>query len=612
MGLKFIVLFLICGISAAMAIYFRKRFEETIAMSFMVISLALYFGGLLNFLEGFFLVIVGLLVILWIVSLIGMMKDFNTFKQYFITPGFIIFLCFFLMLMILQENLLLINWDEFSHWALTAKSTYYTNQLGSMKGSQVMFKDYPPGSVLFEYFWVKFTGFKESVLVTAYSTLLLSMLIIGTKTINWNKWQRTLVYIILILPIPLIFYTNAYASILIDPLLGVTFSYGLISLLIEERMSLFSSLRTAITLSFLLLIKSTAILGVIFVLIYAFLDLRLKDINSLHKHYHRKTYLVIVILPLMTQISWKIHLYLNHITATFPINALSGKAPHYYKSIIISFIEALFNKPLTEQFVDMSQWTYMALFIFLSVISLRFIHSAFEIKRYRLMISVLSVYGFFYFLSLLIMYLFIFDEYQGKVLAAYVRYSNVFNLSVFLVLVIVLFNYVYKDESKSIRSKQWIVGIMCLVMVLSPIGEAFNSFLPRELVANRKAVEENITLVKTYTQREDKICLILQNSSGYDYFMIKYLLFPRYADSVGSFSLGIPYNTDDYYTKALTVQEWKNGLLSQDFRYVYLYKSDEQFFKKYGSLFKDIEAVKGKKLFRVLEPSQPYLLEAVD
>lgn len=616
MGVILTVLFLACGASAAMATFYKRRFEETIAVSFMGISLMLYFGGLFNLLEGFFWMSVSFLIILWLICFIGMFKYSKNFFNYFITPGFIIFMCFFLLLIILQDNLLLLNWDEFSHWALTAKSTYYLNQLSSLPNTQVMFKDYPPGSALFEYFWVKFTGFKESSLVMAYSTLLLSMLIIGTKKISWKNWKRGIIYIVLILPIPLIFYANAYASILIDPLLGITFSYGLISLFIEERIDLFISFRTAITLSFLILLKSTGILGAVFILIFAYLDRQLNN-----KSYKKSAYLILFVFPIITQVSWKVHLYLNKVTATFytddafinkVISCLLGRGPEYYKFVMISFIKAIFNKPLTDNVVEISLWTYIALFIFLSVMIMGLIHSTSEMKRYKLMISILFTYGIIYFLSVVIMYLFIFDEFQGKVLAAYVRYSNVYNLSILVILMLTAFNYANKDDVVFLKNRTKIIAFMCGIMVLSQLGNAFDSFIPQELVANRKLVTENIAVVEAHTQKEDRICLILQNTSGYDYFMIKYLLFPRYADSVGSFSLGIPYGTDDYYTKLLSVEEWKEGLLSQGFTYVYLYKSDDQFYKRFGSLFKDLDDVRDNKLFRVLDSSQTYLLEAVD
>lgn len=482
-----------------------------------------------------------------------------------------------------------------------------------------MFKDYPPGTALFQYFWLKLTGFKESSMITAYSIMILSMLMIGAHQITWKNWSRIIVYILLILPIPMIFYSNAYSAILIDPILGVTYAYGLASLFLAKRLDLFVSIRTGFALSFLIILKSTGLLSVVFILLYIII----KTLNNKNKKTNKNKlpYFILFSLPLIVQITWKIHLHVNKIAKTFKMEGISigkvistftGNGPAYHKNVIISFIEAILNKPLTTNIISMTSWSYLILFILLSVIIIRFAPTIVEKKKFLLMLTSVYIYGFVYLISLLLMYLFVFNEKQGMMLVSFVRYMNVYNLSVLLLLMFVAFYYANGNQNKYDNRMGFVVVFMCVSLFFSQLGDALSTFIPRDEVANRKIISSNIQHVIKHTTVNDKICLILQNTSGKDYFIIKYSLFPRYSDSVSSFSIGMKYGPNDYYTTPITPDEWKNGLISRGFTHVYLYKVDDYFFEQYGVLFKDLEKIKKSKLFRVLPPENTFLLEVVE
>lgn len=614
-----ILFILICAGSSMMAGICNKRFEETMAFFLMSIVILLYMGGILNCLQLFWWIAVGICIILWMITLIHIVKNRQKFIRNFFTPAFILFAFIYFLFFIVQKNLLLLNWDEFSHWGFTAKSTFYFNRLGSLPGSQVMFKDYPPGAALFEYFWTKLTGFREGSLITSYSTLLVSMLIIGMRGINWKNLSRLFIYALLILPIPIIFYANAYSSVLIDPMLGVSFAYGMASLFFEEKFDLFVSVRTGFVCAFLLLLKSTGILSVFFILIFAVIDCLMKKKEQ--KSCLGLPMFLLFFIPIMVQISWKIHLKINNITSTFKISEVSpdkilasftGNGPEYHKNVLIAFVEEILNKPVTTNFIPMTLWTYIALFILLSGIIIRFTPSSYERKRFFIMMLVMAVYGAIYLASLLAMYLFVFNEGQARMLVSFVRYTNVYHLSLLLFLMLTAFHYT-KGNLNNYDLKLGIVScFMCGVIAFAQVGNAFTAMVPAKEVANRKTILQNIEMVKKHTTVNDKLCLILQNTSGKDYFIIKYSLFPRYSDSYGSFSIGEKYSANDYYTMPMTPKEWRNGLLLRGFTHVYLYKADEKFFQQYGSLFYDVENAKESQLFRINPSAEAFLLEAVD
>lgn len=109
------IFILISSGSSIMASLGNKKFEETIASSIIGIILILYIGGILNYLELFMWFAVAICIFFWVISLFGMIKNYRVFIRNFFTPAFVAFIIIYFLLLIIQKNLLLLNWDEFSH-----------------------------------------------------------------------------------------------------------------------------------------------------------------------------------------------------------------------------------------------------------------------------------------------------------------------------------------------------------------------------------------------------------------------------------------------------------------------------------------------------------------
>ena len=210
--------------------FFRRDFADTLPLSAMGLILVLYLAGFLGALKAGVFLILGLALLLYAISVPRLLKEKSAkqfLKNHFGAEG-VYFIIIYVILVALNVGRLAWHHDELSHWMTCVKAmTDIDDFAANYALSDADFASYPPAMALFQYFFQKlheiFDGaalFSEWRPYAAFQLFCCALFFPAVKRLKYNKlWKPVLLAALLL--IPLVFYPDFFAAVLIDPVLGV-------------------------------------------------------------------------------------------------------------------------------------------------------------------------------------------------------------------------------------------------------------------------------------------------------------------------------------------------------------------------------------------------------
>lgn len=118
-------------------------------------------------------------------------------------------------------------WDDFSHWGVIAKELFYHGLLTHLyTETAVIFTDYPPGSALFYFYVMQFTGYSEGALFFAHGLMLLA-LTLAVVPVEKGAYAGKLLGVALVW-LSFCLNADAYRSLFVDGILGGLFGAALV------------------------------------------------------------------------------------------------------------------------------------------------------------------------------------------------------------------------------------------------------------------------------------------------------------------------------------------------------------------------------------------------
>lgn len=258
------------------AFLFKKRIEQTIPISVIAIVLVVYIFGLFDNLK-LGAIITGVMAIMQLAIILCILckeKDYrkviNKIKN-IITPGLIIYIALTVLFVILNKGRTFENYDEFNHWGKMVKNMFMYNSYGTNIESTIKFNEYPPFTAIFQYIFLSINNqYYEDIVITAQCILYLSIIIPITKNLRWDKKiiKNIISFVLVIICMPVIFYSNFYLEILVDGIMGVMFGVCIFYLYEKEENLTFKYVKTFTMLTMLFLTKTTGIaLGIVAILL---------------------------------------------------------------------------------------------------------------------------------------------------------------------------------------------------------------------------------------------------------------------------------------------------------------------------------------------------------
>lgn len=584
----FLVYIIVFFLSLFLTIKKDNNITENLFSSIIFIILIMFFGGLFNLLKLSFY----LLLLISIITFFYNLYNFKTVikrKNKILTLELLIYTLLFILLAFGTHGRLLSNWDEFSHWGLSIKNMFHFDQFYSSNEMTTLFKDYPPGVAIFQYFIMKLNGsFDESLLYFANSVLIVTILIQFYKVFkNTTKLNKVIVTILLLF-VPTIFYRDIYINLQVDALVGLLF----FNILGQYFFSLKIDIYKLVPSFFILVMtKDIGLLFALFALLVILQDQLFFEKKSLRSNLSK--YITIFATIIISFSLWKIYLHFNNINPTWSnpfdfrntIKSLLLVGNNYQVIVVKNFLFNIFSGSLSELGHITIFFVYM--FITFWVLALKkHIKNNKAKKRLTTLSLVLLINSIMYLLILLVLYMNKFSEYEALNLASFDRYINTYLLATILFYLFYTLKILLNNK-KSIDLKLFaIVLVLFFLFRIEPMLSVTGYFdiSKNETIEKRSVYNFYETQLNELISSDEKIYIISQNTTGLDYHIINFLSTP-YKISPGGWSIGDPYYEGDIWTKNISLDDWSNMLINYD--YLYIHKTDEEFQLRYGELFID-------------------------
>lgn len=620
--MSYIIIFLIVvSIAAFLAKVFNKKIDITIPISVMLIVLIIYPFGFFNRLDiGVYVVefvaTVSLIYLIYrfIKSIINK-KVLDFFRNLF-TPALVVYILFYIYFIYINRNRLFSSWDEFSHWGTIVKNMFYFNSYGTNPETIVAFRGYPPFTAIFEYFAQKIVNsYSEGRIIIAMNLLYISMVLPIFRNIEWKKdLSKLLIYVPIIFILPLCMYSSFYTTIYVDAMLGIFMAYILyIYFTMEEGMVKYISI--CLALISLPLIKAAGAGLAIFVLIIILIDIiyQYKKFKDDKKIFHKKLlFLVIYIICFVIgKYSWDIHLLFTNTTEAWDTDNLSianivslvtGNGAEYQYTVIKNFIKQFFLEPISINIGELTNFTILLIFILYSAYTAYLVRKKqgdIVYRRYMLANIILIICYAIYMISLLVLYLFTYSEYEAVNLASYSRYSYIFLVGMYAYNTLIIlenFSGIKKDKTN------FVILIVVLFSVL-PINTIIDlSVRSKASLQNSITIRNEYSKIQKYKsilEENDIVYYISCGSKGYDYHISRYELVPNELVATDGWSLGTQRYEGDIWTKNISVEDLKTNFINSNITYVYIFEADSVFKEMYSELFKSEENIKNETMYKV-------------
>lgn len=366
----------------------------------------MFFAGILNILE---LASIGIFLTGMVWAFVSVREKKNPCE--FITVGIAIFIIAAIFILFLLYGTKVLRYDNFSHWAVVARTIVKENRFPNFQDSIIMFQSYPLGSAAYIYYICKITGIHSEWMMLYAQAIVILGALIPLFAFTKNKLTNNILVTITII---FILCSNIrLTDLCVDTLLTVVGAGGvLFCAYYNHKISKMYKYIIPI-LIFLVSIKNSGIFFVFAILAYMLV---------LCKWNGKKWKIILGLLsvPLSTILLWSQHVKLVFTSGMSAKHSMSvenltsifqGKTQEDIVNIVKAYCEKIFsvNNPVIYIFM-----IFVILFVFYKLAKKQSI-----IKR-SILFMVLAYVG--YQISLLGMYVFSMPTDEALNMASYERY----------------------------------------------------------------------------------------------------------------------------------------------------------------------------------------------
>jgi hypothetical protein len=561
------------------------------------IALSLFFCGLLGVLKNGTLMICATGIALFAVQLWGRIRD----RQVPVPTLSSLICCvpFIALFVSISPNFKFTLWDEFSFWASSTKIIYTTNALFE-KDSPIFFKNYPPLQQLFHYYFLRFLGWSEKIVLYAQIFWILTGLLCVAGSLVSRSRFASLTFI---LSCSFLFYFGySYASIYSDALLGVTFAACLsIALSVQRPLRYVQLVTFIISACALVLIKEIAVvfvaISVTVLIITLLMGSQHADIRDQSPKNSFGTFrdvslallaTIVVIVGALKSWSW----YVTSIDAArkIALPSLTDLLAPAWQSRIHQTLNEFTQRIFKSGYLQINEWfgqlrpSIFLILILLAAISFCYAIFADRTKRKLNLfnVSVIFAGALGYTVVLFVTYLIIFTEYEGVRLASFERYLSTYLLA-WLLVVFGLWMGRISSCQRTAPALLLAAAITASILILAPKQfykemYAIRSDGPDQDL--RVKIEDFAAGAKRHMNPKDKIYFIAQNSNGLERVMFYYAMLPYTSSMEWCWSVGKKYSPSDVWTCDTQLSE-----LIKNFSHLALYRGDNQFWSHSRTLF---------------------------
>lgn len=614
--LSILLFILIISAFAVFACFrFDKAFEEVLPISCMGIILILFMFGMINILQVGAFVICAAAFFIYVYTFYYIYKNGKTelLKQRIynlITPSSVVFIILAGLISYWNKDRLAMSTDEFSHWLDTVVIMTRIDRFGTAPNSTAVFPSYPPAMSLFQYLMEKInmvcTGdFSEWKCYFSYQLLAIIIMLPFMRVADKGlvkKFVGTIVWLVAIIA-PLYFFKDAYASLYIDPFLGVMGGCGFAAVTLTKNKDIFYRIYMSVLCATLVLAKDVGLYLALFISLYYCIDYissmkldnKLKKLNGL----------VPLEAMLVAKLLWKLELTISHTELKFSapfdiegtIATIQGHGSQFYNVVYDNFRAAITYRYI---YYERLGFNYAAIMVLMTIAFILFSKRLYRVGRIGKATAISgavlpSAAVILYILSLFPLYISRFSEYEAENLASFDRYCGIVILTGLIYAVFLLRDAILD------RSRKVVMVIMAVLFVLSVRHsqyDAIKAFTERKSVEASLEYRQNVNVladkINNNTEEDASILLVGEDKDAPFHPILETIAKPRnfvYSDK----HFG---ETIDESGSGLSVEELQS-LLASTYDYVAIYSITENIGETYLGVFENPKDVNSLSLYKV-------------
>ncbi|MCP4180591.1 MAG: hypothetical protein GY756_22740 [bacterium] len=384
-----------------------------------------------------------------------------------------------------------------------------------------------------------------------------------------------------------LYYDAGFQSLYVDTFLGVYFgsSLLLVSYIRKSKKFLNILLLFPILISLPLIKKPGLYLSLILAL-YTFIIFTVIFLSQINrKNNSRLIFKLLVlafmfILPIISFLSWKNYslnqgfenkfepkIKLSMIAKAFSSQRQSNKEKKIIKAFYKNFI-SIEGLPITAAIVFL---------ITISTIAIYLKENNKERVSSILQLSLIWIGGIGYICGLLILYIFAFKYDEAIELSSFWRYSKIYLISLFLVILQLLLIHIRRNKQKQ---KVQIITLILIFILFSYITcTKFLVFSPLPVSNLRKIIQSKVIHASKNINNKDTVYVISRTIDGMGSFIAYYELMPlKTINAPGD--IGPKFTSKDKWTKEITIKQFTEYILKSN--YFLLVNTDKEFWLRYG------------------------------
>ncbi len=665
------VLFPLLGYSLLMMVLTGRKWEETVGVSLFVEGIVLYGFGLLEHLTWG----LGAVYLLAAVSLLLAVYFYNKKKlalEDLLSPGLWIYFILFVVIIIINNGDWLGYRDELRHWGIAVRDMFYYDSFAKHMNTTVILPRYLPFTALIEYVFVYMNGlFSEDILLIAYQTMLLSVLIALCRPLQKKCGRKLLVPIMIVMTgVPVIFFNQVSNSIMVDSLLAAITAYILICYYSEE-MNGFNRIRIILALVVLTLIKDMGLVFAGLATLVMFGDLLFAQIREKKLKLRELLWPVLyVIIILMVYFSWQFYLSLpvrntnqaadseaassvsleepeasntgegaadsetaeistalsaSGISVDGLFKVLTGEGEEYQYQVTRNFLIELFEGDtygfglFTVSFVEL-----LAIAAFLIISLGYFGYWQMDKNRMYGFAALIFAAGFCLCAFLQVTYWFSFSRYDALDLTSFDRYLAPWGCAVLIASLYLVYDGMQYVRHDSRKLNYLILAISAFLIISVPVegivieGKDIEGNTTEEITYGHDTLRE---ILRSVARRGERVYFVCSNSDGYTEYVFRNAVCPIVSEHENwnivstqeayeeQYALYGRENIDDNAANVLPLEEWKAEL--RNCQYVVVFHADELFARSYGEVFGGEEAIGDGCVYQVLQSGNDISLELI-
>lgn len=597
MIVSFLLLVLLIIIGIIVSFIIDKDVEDTLPPFIFGFLIILYLLAILKKPHhSFELSVIGFIAVyvVYIVKYKKIIPEPGEIKEKLFTghTGLLVYFFTIVLMFFLYRNHVVNNWDDFHFNATFARDLYEFRGMPVGWKSATGYKTYKPLMQLF-YNW-GFQGARAYIepLMFQYKMFLIytACLPIFKRIDSVFGLLKKICVAVMSVIIPYLFLYEVVDSLSMDCYMGIITAYCIVTIVFESKHDWFYYARIVLSLSALVLVKSSAIMfvaicfGVLFVTLISDEENRKKISTVL------APIIGIFVVVMGFWLSWKVFCDRNGNT-TYLNNALSEsirdgfELKWYAKDTFLGCIRNLATLNLNLSKYGM---TFLVAFVITLLIALFIIRKNDGSRLAKL--SYFVIFGGFipYFAVLLYTYLFVFEEWEALEFSSYDRYVGTYAV----ILLYVVFYHLTKD-SKRFTMLTAILTLLCITTLNYPVLN--NGLNPKAYedartdIINERTKAEDEALSNFPEQREAEQVLLIVPKSQTVY-------------SRGLAYAAIPYVTSEVALDAIDtdlITELTDRMNSGSFSYIYFCEEmDIDLVKKCDGLIIDGNVCEKGTLYR--------------